>query len=582
MTDLSHYKPLTIILTLNTFRHERNYIMSEVMDRLLDANKLKNLKANSIVIGTISEIRPNEVVIDIGAKSEGIVPATEFLNIDEVSVGDKVEVYVERVENLEGRPVLSYDKAQQQKNWENILEKCAEGAEVSGRVKGKVKGGLIVSIGVDAFLPSSQIDVQSPKNLDQYIGQTFDLKVVKINKERRNIVVSRRELIESQRLQKRQRILNEIQVGSICKGIVKNITDYGAFIDLDGLDGLLHITDMTWGRISHPNEVLKVGEEIEVMVTEIDHDKERVSLGIKQLHENPWDQIEKRYPIGSKIRGKVVNLVPYGAFIELEEGVEGLIHITEFSWTKRINKPSEVLRVGDEVEAVVLDIQKEEQKISLGIRQLSENPWDMVQHNYPVGAHVRGKVRNLTTYGAFVELEEGVDGMIHVSDMSWTRKINHPGEVLKKGDEVDAVVLEIEPSQQRIALGIKQLTEDPWARIESLYKVGDIVNGKIAKITGYGLFVELKNDIDGLVHISQIGEEHVDNLKDSFKVGDNVEARVIKIDKDERRLGLSIKAAAYDDSRLAEEIRNYDTISASQDLTNLGDLLDQATQAKRM
>ena len=580
--DLSHYKPLTIILTLNTFRHERNYIMSEVMDRLLDANKLKNLKANSIVTGTISEIRPNEVVIDIGAKSEGIVPATEFLNIDEVSVGDKVEVYVERVENLEGRPVLSYDKAQQQKNWENILEKCAEGAEVSGRVKGKVKGGLIVSIGVDAFLPSSQIDVQSPKNLDQYIGQTFDLKVVKINKERRNIVVSRRELIESQRLQKRQRILNEIQVGSICKGIVKNITDYGAFIDLDGLDGLLHITDMTWGRISHPNEVLKVGEEIEVMVTEIDHDKERVSLGIKQLHENPWDQIEKRYPIGSKIRGKVVNLVPYGAFIELEEGVEGLIHITEFSWTKRINKPSEVLRVGDEVEAVVLDIQKEEQKISLGIRQLSENPWDMVQHNYPVGAHVRGKVRNLTTYGAFVELEEGVDGMIHVSDMSWTRKINHPGEVLKKGDEVDAVVLEIEPSQQRIALGIKQLTEDPWARIESLYKVGDIVNGKIAKITGYGLFVELKNDIDGLVHISQIGEEHVDNLKDSFKVGDNVEARVIKIDKDERRLGLSIKAAAYDDSRLAEEIRNYDTISASQDLTNLGDLLDQATQAKRM
>ncbi len=582
MTDLSHYKPLTIILTLNTFRHERNYIMSEVMDRLLDANKLKNLKANSIVTGTISEIRPNEVVIDIGAKSEGIVPATEFLNIDEVSVGDKVEVYVERVENLEGRPVLSYDKAQQQKNWENILEKCAEGAEVSGRVKGKVKGGLIVSIGVDAFLPSSQIDVQSPKNLDQYIGQTFDLKVVKINKERRNIVVSRRELIESQRLQKRQRILNEIQVGSICKGIVKNITDYGAFIDLDGLDGLLHITDMTWGRISHPNEVLKVGEEIEVMVTEIDHDKERVSLGIKQLHENPWDQIEKRYPIGSKIRGKVVNLVPYGAFIELEEGVEGLIHITEFSWTKRINKPSEVLRVGDEVEAVVLDIQKEEQKISLGIRQLSENPWDMVQHNYPVGAHVRGKVRNLTTYGAFVELEEGVDGMIHVSDMSWTRKINHPGELLKKGDEVDAVVLEIEPSQQRIALGIKQLTEDPWARIESLYKVGDIVNGKIAKITGYGLFVELKNDIDGLVHISQIGEEHVDNLKDSFKVGDNVEARVIKIDKDERRLGLSIKAAAYDDSRLAEEIRNYDTISASQDLTNLGDLLDQATQAKRM
>lgn len=556
-------------------------IMTNVMDSLLDANVLMQLKANTIVKGRISEIRSNEVAIDIGAKAEGIIPASEFLNFDELSVGEEVEVYVERVENAEGRPVLSYDKAQQQKNWENILEKCAEGEEVSGRVKGKVKGGLVVSIGVDAFLPASQIDVQAPKNLDQYIGQTFDLKIVKINKERRNIVVSRRELIESQRQQKRQQILNEVKVGSVRKGIVKNITDYGAFIDLDGLDGLLHITDMTWGRISHPNEILKVGEEIEVMVTEIDQDKERVSLGIKQLHENPWDQIEKRYPVGSKVHGKVVNLVPYGAFVELEEGVEGLIHITEFSWTKRINKPSEVLRVGDEVDAVVLDIQKDEQKISLGVRQLSENPWDMVQHNYPVGAHVRGKVRNLTTYGAFIELEEGIDGMIHVSDMSWTRKINHPGEMLKKGDEVDAVVLEVEPSQQRIALGIKQLTEDPWARIESVYKIGDVISGKIAKVASYGLFVELKNDIDGLVHISQVSEEHIDNLKDSYKVGDTVEARVIKIDKEERRVGLSIKAAAYDDSRLAEEIKNYDTISASQDLTSLGDILDQATQAKR-
>ena len=552
------------------------------MDSLLDANKLKNLKANTIVTGTVSEIRSDEVAIDIGAKAEGIVPVSEFLDIDEISVGDQVEVYVERVENMEGRPVLSYDKAQQQKNWENILEKCAEGEEVAGRVKGKVKGGLIVSIGVDAFLPSSQIDIQAPKNLDQYIGQTFDLKIVKINKDRRNIVVSRRELIESHRQQKRQQILSEIEVGAVRKGIVKNITDYGAFIDLDGLDGLVHINDMTWGRISHPCDMLKVGEEIEVVVTEIDHDKERVSLGIKQLHVNPWDQIEKNYPIGSKIHGKVVNLVPFGAFVELQDGVEGLIHITEFSWTKRINKPSEVLRVGDEVDAVVLDIQKEDQKISLGIRQLSANPWDMVQHNYPVGAHVRGKVRNLTTYGAFVELEEGIDGMIHVSDMSWTRKINHPGEMLNKGAEVDAVVLEVEPSQQRIALGIKQLTEDPWAHIESLYKIGDVVSGKIVKITSYGLFVELKNDIDGLVHISQISEEHVDNLKNTYKVGDTVEARVIKIDKEERRLGLSIKAAAYDDSRLAEEIKNYDTISASQDLTNLGDLLDQATQAKRM
>ncbi|MDR0755889.1 MAG: 30S ribosomal protein S1 [Puniceicoccales bacterium] len=555
--------------------------MTTIMDSLLDANSLKCLKQNSIITGTISEIRPNEVAVNIGAKTEGIIPANEFPNFDELSIGEQVEVFVERVENIEGRPVLSYDKAQQQKNWENILEKCEEGEEVSGRVKGKIKGGLIVSIGVDAFLPASQIDVQAPKNLDQYLGQTFDLKIVKINKDRRNIVVSRRELIESQRQKKRQQILKEIEVGSIRKGIVKNITDYGTFIDLDGLDGLLHITDMTWGRISHPNEMLKVGEEIEVMITDIDRDKERVSLGIKQMHSNPWDQIERRYPVGSKVRGKVVNLVPYGAFIELEEGVEGLIHITEFSWTKRIGKPSEMLRVGDEVEAVILDVQKNEQKVSLGIRQLSENPWDMVLHNYPIGAHVRGKVRNLTTYGAFVELEEGIDGMVHISDMTWTRKINHPGEMLKKGDEIDAIVLEADPSQQRISLGIKQLSEDPWSSIETLYKIGDIVTGKVAKVTSYGAFVELQNDIDGLVHISQMSEEHVEKLKDIIKVGDTVEARVIKIDKDERRLGLSIKAATYDESRLAEEIKLYDTIEANQDLTNLGDLLDKATQAKR-
>ena len=551
------------------------------MDELLDQSMLKRLKPNTIVSGRIAEIRSNDVIVDIGAKAEGVIPANEFFNLDELSVGETIEVYVESVENIDGKPVLSYDKAQQQKNWENILEKCPEGTEVSGKVKGKVKGGLVISIGVDAFLPASQIDVQAPKNLDQYLGQTFDLKILKINRERKNIVVSRRELIESQRHRKRQQILTDIEVGSACRGVVKNITDYGAFVDLDGLDGLLHITDMTWGRISHPSELLKVGEEINVMVIEIDRDKERVSLGLKQMHANPWDQIEKRYPVGSKIRGKVTNLVPYGAFVELEEGVEGLIHITEFSWTKRINKPGEMLRIGEEVEAVVLDVQKGEQKISLGIRQLSENPWDMAQHNYPVGAHVRGKVRNLTTYGAFIELEEGIDGMIHVSDMSWTRKVNHPGEVLKKGDEVDAIVLEVDHSQQRIALGIKQLHEDPWARIDELYKIGDIVTGKVAKITSYGAFIELKNDIDGLVHISQISEERVEKIKDVLKTGDAVEARVIKIDKEDRRIGLSIKVATYDEKRLAEEIKAYDTLTAGQELTNLGDLLDQATQAKK-
>ncbi|OYV46324.1 MAG: 30S ribosomal protein S1, partial [Verrucomicrobia bacterium 21-51-4] len=440
---------------------------------------------------------------------------------------------------------------EQKKNWENILVRCQEGAIVTGRVKSKVKGGLVVNIGVDAFLPSSQIDIQPPKDLERYVGQTYDFKVVKINMERRNIVVSRRELIENQRQEKRRSLLSEIKPGDMRRGVVKNITDYGAFIDLDGLDGLLHITDLSWGRVSHPSEMLKVGEEITVMILEIDRDKERVSLGLKQTAHNPWDKIEQKFPIGARVHGKVVNLVPYGAFVEIEEGVEGLVHVTELSWTKRITKPSEVLKVGQELEAVVLGIQKEEQKISLGVRQLDVNPWDMVRHNYPVGARVRGKVRNLTTYGAFIELEEGIDGMVHVSDMSWTRKVNHPSEMVKKGDEVDAIVLDVDPDQQRISLGMKQLANDPWGEIEKHFKVGDIVTGKVSKITSFGAFIELPNDIDGLVHISQISEERIEKVKDLLQAGQDVNARVIKIDRDERRIGLSIKAANYSNEELA-------------------------------
>ncbi|MCB1123253.1 MAG: 30S ribosomal protein S1, partial [Verrucomicrobiae bacterium] len=390
--------------------------MSTIMEELLEQASFENLKEGSIINGTIIEIRQNEVVVDIGAKSEGNIPAHEFIDLGELEIGQSIEVFLEKIEDKEGNPVISYDKAEQKKNWEKILTRCEEGTVVSGRVKAKVKGGLIVAMGVDAFLPASQIDVQPPKNLDQYVGQTYDFKVLKINLDRKNIVVSRRELIEEQRHIKRQQLLAEVQPGDIRRGVVKNITDYGAFIDLDGLDGLLHITDMSWGRISHPSEMLKISEEIDVMIIEVDREKERVSLGLKQTTSNPWDDIEKRYPVGGKIDGKVVNLVPYGAFIELEEGVEGLVHVTELSWTKRISKPSEVLRVGDTISAVVLGIQKEDQKISLGVRQLEENPWDMVRHNYPVGARVRGKVRNITTYGAFIELEEGIDGMVHVSD----------------------------------------------------------------------------------------------------------------------------------------------------------------------
>lgn len=542
--------------------------MTNVMEGLLKADALKCLRANKIVSGTISEIRPDEVAIDIGAKAEGIVPTSEFDNLDELSVGETVEVYVERVENIDGRPVLSYNRAQQQKNWATILEKCTEGGEISGRVKGKTKGGLIVNIGVDAFLPSSQIDTQAPRDLDQYIGQTFDLKIVKINKERHNIVVSRRELIETQRQQKRQEVLDTVKVGSVVRGVVKSITDYGVFVDLDGLDGLVHVTDISWKRVSHPGDVLKVGEEVEVVVTEIDREKERVSLSMKKLHGNPWDGIESKYPVGSKVRGKVTNLTQYGAFIELEEGVEGLVHLTEFSWIKHVTKPGEVLKVGDEVDVVVLEIKKDEQRISLGIKQLTDNPWDMAAHNYPVGARVHGQVRNLTNYGAFIGLEEGIDGMVHVSDMSWTRKINHPSELLKKGDEVDAIVLECDPSNQRISLGIKQLTDDPWAVVDTMYKIGDIVKGKVTKVASFGLFVELENGIEALVHISQVSEERIEKLQAHFKAGDTVEARIVKIDKAERRLGLSIKAAKYDEARLAEEVKQYETISADRELNN--------------
>ncbi|MDQ8179093.1 30S ribosomal protein S1 [Pelagicoccus sp. SDUM812005] len=547
------------------------------MSELLAQTSFDQLKEGSIVKGTITEIRQNEVVVDIGGKSEGLVPGQEFVDLGELQIGEEIEVYLEKLENKEGNPLLSFDKAEQKKNWENIITKCEEGSIVQGRVKGKVKGGLIVAMGVDAFLPASHIDIQPPKNLDQYIGQTYDYKVLKINLERKNIVLSRRELIEEQRASKRRDLLERVNPGDVVKGVVKNITDFGAFIDLDGMDGLLHITDMSWGRISHPSEMLKQGEEIDVMIIEINREKERVSLGLKQTKSNPWQDIEAKYPIGAKVAGKVVNLVPYGAFIEIEEGVEGLVHVTEMSWTKRITKPSELLKVGDEVEAVVLGIQKDEEKISLGIRQLDPNPWDMVVHNYPVGAHVHGKVRNITTYGAFVELEEGIDGMVHVSDMSWTRKINHPSEVLKKGDEIDALVLDVDTGNQRISLGMKQLADDPWADIDGRFRIGDVVSGTVSKITSFGAFVELQDHIDGLVHISQISEERVEKIKDVVDIGSEVTARVIKIDREERRLGLSIKAANYDDSQLAQETATYDNMSDGGDLMNLGDILDQAS-----
>ena len=537
--------------------------------------------AGEIVKGTVIEVRPKEVLVDIGYKSEGVIPANEFDDIKAVKVSDEIDVLIEKLEDKEGMVVLSREKAEFKKNWERILTICNEGGVINGKVKAVVKGGLLVNIGVEAFLPASQIDITTPKNLQQYVGNNYDFKVVKINQERQNIVLSRRELIEQERTERRQKLLSEMTPGDIRKGTVKNITDFGAFIDLNGIDGLLHITDMSWGRIGHPSELLKVGQDIDVVVLDINREKERVSLGLKQKMANPWDNIEAKFPIGAKVKGKVVNLVPYGAFVELEPGVEGLVHVTELSWTKRIAKPADVLKQDQEIEAVVLGINREEQKISLGVRQLETNPWDKAQEKYPPGTRVKGKIRNLTSYGAFIELEEGLDGMIHVSDISWTRKINHPSEVFKKGDEVEAVVLEVDKTNQRIAVGVKQLSQDPWETIDQLYKVGDLVTGNVTKLASFGAFVGLKHDIDGLVHISQISEERVDKIKNVLKVGQEVTARVIKIDKSDRRIGLSIKAANYSQEQLKAEQAALDALKPGEDLVALQHAFDAADEANK-
>jgi small subunit ribosomal protein S1 len=520
------------------------------------SNTLKDFSVGSIVPGKVLRILDDEVLVDIGYKSEGIVDGNEFEDVSAVQVGDTIEVFLESLENDHGMVVLSKKRAEQQRKWDHIVNDCEEGSLVEGTITRAIKGGFIVDIGADAFLPGSQVDVVPVRNLDDYIGRTLQVKILKINKERKNIVVSRREIIEETRREQKLKLLGEIKVGQLRKGTVKNITDFGAFVDLDGIDGLLHVTDMSWGRINHPTEMVRVGDQIEVMILDIDLDKERISLGLKQTLSNPWQDIDAKYPIGTRIRGKVVSLAPYGAFVEIEEGVEGLVHVSEISWTKRIQRASDVLKVGDVVDAVVLSINTEEKKISLGMRQTEENPWEVAALKYPIGSLVRGKVRNFTSYGAFVEIEEGVDGMIHVSDMSWTRKINHPSEVLKKGEEVETIVLEIDSANQRISLGLKQAQEDPWARITDAYKEGQKITGKVTKLTNFGAFIELEDGIDGLVHISQISDAHIEKVKDVLNIGDEVEARIVKIDSVEHRIGLSIKAAkiADEDFEISDDL----------------------------
>ena len=549
------------------------------MEQLLEQTAKSTFQEGRIISGKVAEKRDNGVLLDIGYKAEGFVDREEFRDWASLAVGQAVDVYIEEIEDEDSMPVLSVRKAELQKAWDNIVLNYKEGGNIRGMVRHRVKGGLIVDVGVEAFLPGSQVDLGPVRNLDDYVSKEEDFKILKINPDRRNIVVSRRELLEEARAEQRARLLSELKPNEIRRGTVKNITDFGAFVDLSGMDGLLHITDMSWGRVNHPSEIVKVGQEIDVMILDVDRERHRVSLGLKQKEGNPWDTVDVKYPVSSRVKGRVVNVMPYGGFVELEEGIEGLIHVSEMSWTKKINRASDVLQVGDEVEAVVLDVQKDARKISLGLRQTLANPWELIAQQFPKGTKIVGKVRNMTSYGAFVQIQDDIDGMIHVSDMSWTRKINHPSEVLQRGQEVEAVILDIDPAQQRISLGMRQLMDDPWSSIEQHYHVGDVVEGKITKLASFGAFVELANGVDGLIHISQLSGERVNRVRDVVNVGDPVKARVVKIDAEERRIGLSLKDASEDTAYAADmdsmRTTNSD-LRPGDDLVAVGNVFDEA------
>ncbi len=513
------------------------------------------MSSGQILKGRIVEITKDFVVIDVGLKSEGLVPVNEFPDLSELHLGNEVEVYLDQTEGEDGQIVLSREKARRQRQWEYIVNHCKEGSIVKGKVIRKVKGGLMVDIGMEAFLPGSQIDNKRIKNLDEFIGQTYDFKILKINTERKNIVVSRRELLEEERISRKAELLENIAEGDIRRGVVKNITDFGVFLDLDGIDGLLHITDMTWKRIKHPSEMVSLGQELEVMILHVDKDKGRVALGMKQKESNPWEEIEERYPPGTRVKGKIVNLVPYGAFIEIEPGIEGLIHVSEMSWVKNVTDPSEIVNKGDEVEAVVLSVQKEEGKISLGLKQTEKNPWDEVERKYPIGSSVTAEIRNLTNYGAFVELEPGIDGLIHISDLSWIKKVSHPSEVLKKGDKVEAIVLSVDKESKKITLGVKQLSTNPWESIEKTMPVGTLVKGIVSKITAFGAFVELPNGIEALVHVTELSDQPFGKVEDVVNKGEEVTAKVIKLDPEHKKIALSIKDYLVDKNEV-----NHDDI----------------------
>jgi small subunit ribosomal protein S1 len=504
-------------------------------------------EANKIVNGRVLQIVGDDVLVDIGYKSEGVIPLEEWKDegLDQIvppRPGDTVQVLLETVEDESGAIVLSYRKAKRQKEWEDVIARHHEGDVINGLVTRKIKGGLLVNIGVNVFLPASQVDVRRPPDIAYYIGKTLECKILKIDEARRNIVVSRRKLIEDTRARLKEELLREIEPGQIRKGVVKNIADFGAFVDLGGIDGLLHITDMSWGRVNNPHEVVHIDEPLEVYILQVDREREKIALSLKHKTPSPWAHVEEQYPVGSRHSGEVVNVMSYGAFVKLEPGVEGLVHISEMSWTKRINHPNELAQIGDPIEVQVLNINKEKQEISLGMKQVQANPWDQVAERFPPGTQVRGMVRNLTNYGAFIEIEEGIDGLLHVSDMSWVRKVSHPSEVVSKGEVVKCVVLSVDQERKRIALGLKQMASDPWeGDIPARYHPGQVKRGKVTKLTNFGVFVELEPGLEGLLHISELADRKVDNPEEVVRVGDEIEVRILRVDASDRKIGLSRK-----------------------------------------
>ncbi len=540
----------------------------------------KPIKEGEVLQGKVIKIGPDMVTVDIGYKSEGQIPVSEFQDPSgevESKVGDTIDVFFVGTEEDDGSIILSKEKADKLKIWEEIAEACNQGEVIEGTIVSRVRGGVCVDIGVKAFLPGSQIDLTPIRDLDALIGKEFQFKIIKFNKVRGNIVLSRRVLLEKEREQLREKTMEYLQEGAILKGAVKNITDYGAFIDLGGIDGLLHITDISWKRITHPSEVLKVGAEIDVKVLKFDSDKNRVSLGLKQITEDPWAEADMRYPKNAKVSGKVVSLTDYGAFIEVEEGVEGLIHVSEMSWTKRVKHPSALLNIADEVEAIVLDIDIENRRMSLGLKQTQPNPWDELVAKYPPGSRLNGIIRNVTDFGLFVEVEDGIDGLIHVSDLSWSTKAKNPHDLYKKGDEIEAVVLNVDPSAERFSLGIKQLSDDPWHIAMDKYSIGTEVDGEIVKIAEFGLFVKIEEDIEALVHISEISDEKIDDLTEKFNIGDKIKAMVLTLDPEEKKMGLSIKAAQYEDGQ-----RHMAAAAKKQTVARptLGDVMSEGLRKK--